>query len=277
MEPLMLIFILVFGVFAGGFGSMLGLGGGVFMMPFFILVLNIPAHQAVALSLLGVIASSNLAGSIYIRDRISNLKLAMVLETCTVTGGVLGVFIALAMPVNFVKILLGLVLIYASFMMIKGSRSEEILVQREGRLALSGEYYDDVEGRAVKYSAIRVKVGLFASMFAGAISGIVGVGGGVILMPIMKLVMKVPMKACAATNNFMVGVTAAASTIIYFNNGVVDLYMAIPTVLGIMIGAYVGTRLMVRTESALLRGLLGIVLSFSGILLLLSAGGILVW
>ncbi|MBM5805434.1 MAG: sulfite exporter TauE/SafE family protein [Candidatus Verstraetearchaeota archaeon] len=277
MDPLIITAILAFGAFAGLIGVMLGLGGGVFMIIFFILALNIPAHQAVALSLLAVIASSSMGGSVYVRDKMTNVKLAMVLETCTVTGAVLGVFLALAMPASYVQFILGVVLFYTSFMMLRGRRAVETPVVIKDRLTVSGEFYDDNRRQTVKYSAIRMKIGLFFSLIAGAISGIIGIGGGVIMVPIMNLLMKIPMKASAATSNFMVGVTAAASAFLYLNRGFVDLYMAVPSVLGIMIGAYIGTRLMVRAESAILRRMLSVVLVFFGIVLLLNAGGILVW
>jgi hypothetical protein len=277
MDPLILAAILSFGAFAGLIGTMLGLGGGVFMIIFFILALNIPVHQAVALSLLAVIASSSMGGSVYVREKMTNVKLAMVLETCTVPGAVLGVFLALAMPASYMQFILGAVLFYTSFMMLRGRRAVETPVVTKDRLTVSGEFYDDNRGQTVKYSSVRMKIGLFFSLIAGAISGIIGIGGGVIMVPIMNLVMKIPMKASAATSNFMVGVTAAASAFLYLNRGFVDLYMAVPSVLGIMIGAYIGTRLMVRAESAILRRMLGVVLVFFGFVLLLKAGGILVW
>jgi uncharacterized membrane protein YfcA len=277
MDPFIITAVLCFGAFSGLVGAMLGLGGGVFMIIFFILVLNIPAYQAVALSLLAVIASSSMGGSVYVRDKMTNVKLAMSLETCTVTGGVLGAFVALLMPVTFIMVILGCVLFYASFMMLRGKLSEDIKSVKDERLSICGEFYDTIKKCDVKYVTVRMKTGLFVSLIAGWISGIVGIGGGVIMVPIMNLIMKIPMKASAATSNFMVGVTAAASAFIYFNKGFVDLYMAVPTVIGIMIGAYIGTRVMVRLESLFLKRLLGIILIFFGFVLLLKAGGILVW
>jgi uncharacterized membrane protein YfcA len=276
MDPFIITAVLGFGAFAGLIGTMLGLGGGVFMIIFFILALNIPAHQAVALSLLAVIASSSMGGSVYVRDKMTNVKLAMSLETCTVMGAVLGAFIALLMSVIFIQVVLGCVLFYASFMMLR-ERFEDVTSVKDGRVSICGEFYDVMKKCDVKYATVRMKTGLSASLVAGAISGIVGVGGGIIMVPIMNLIMKIPMKASAATSNFMVGVTAAASAFIYFNKGLVDLYMAVPTVLGIMIGAYLGTRVMVRVESLFLRRLLGVVLTFFGFVLLLKAGGVLVW
>jgi len=99
----------------------------------------------------------------------------------------------------------------------------------------------------------------------------------VIMVPIMNLAMKIPMKAAAATSNFMVGVTAAASAFVYFNQGYVDIYMAVPSVLGIMVGAYAGTRVMGRMRSNMLRRMLGFILAFFALVLFMKAAGVLSW
>ncbi|HRR54748.1 MAG TPA: sulfite exporter TauE/SafE family protein, partial [Candidatus Methanomethylicus sp.] len=125
MDLPVIIATFAFGMFAGSIGTMLGLGGGVLMIIFFIIGLNLPAQQAVALSLLAVIASSSMGGSVYIRDKMTNLKLAMILETCTVTGAVIGALLAMMMPVSAIQLLLGAVLIYAAATMIKGVREAE--------------------------------------------------------------------------------------------------------------------------------------------------------
>jgi len=277
MDLLVIIATFAFGMFAGSIGTMLGLGGGVLMIIFFILGLNLPAQQAVALSLLAVIASSSMGGSVYIRDKMTNLKLAMILETCTVTGAVIGALLAMMMPVSAIQLLLGAVLIYAAATMIKGVREEEAPVISTKGLTVKGEYTDECTKTRVCYTVIRMKLGLFLSLIAGGISGMVGIGGGVIMVPIMNLAMKIPMKAAAATSNFMVGVTAAASAFIYFNQGYVDLYMAVPSVLGIMVGAYAGTRVMGRMRSNMLRRMLGLILAFFALVLFLKAAGVLSW
>jgi len=277
MDILVIIATFAFGMFAGSIGTMLGLGGGVLMIIFFILGLNLPAQQAVALSLLAVIASSSMGGSVYIRDKMTNLKLAMILETCTVTGAVIGALLAMMMPVSAIQILLGAVLVYAAATMIKGVREEEAPVLSAKGLTVKGEYTDECTKMRVCYTVIRMKLGLFLSLIAGGISGLVGIGGGVIMVPIMNLAMKIPMKAAAATSNFMVGVTAAASAFVYFNQGYVDIYMAVPSVLGIMVGAYAGTRVMGRMRSNMLRRMLGIILAFFALVLFLKAAGVLSW
>jgi uncharacterized membrane protein YfcA len=276
LDPsLVALAILMFGIFAGSLGAMLGLGGGVLMIIFLLLALNIPAHQAVALSLIAVIASSSMAGSVYIKDRMTNLRLAMVLEAFTVSGAVAGAFLALSLPVSAIQALLGCVLFYTSVTMFR-ERKEECF-ESSGSGFLQGEFYDERACATVKYEVKNLKLGAVASLIAGAVSGIVGIGGGVIKVPIMNIVMKIPIKAAAATSNFMVGVTAAASAVIYFQSGLVDLHLAAPTILGIMVGAYIGTRLLAKSKSVVLRRLLAVVLAFFGMILLLKAGGLLAW
>ncbi len=280
---LMALAILLFGIFAGSLGAMLGLGGGVLMIIFLLLALNLPAHQAVALSLIAVIASSSMAGSVYIKDRMTNLKLAMVLEVFTVSGAVAGAYLAIAMPVWVIQALLGCVLFYTSITMFrerKGGPSASDAGSRERAeesVLLAGEFYDVQSSATVSYGVKNLKIGTVTSFIAGAVSGMVGIGGGVIKVPIMNLVMKIPIKAAAATSNFMVGVTAAASAVIYFESGLIDLKLAAPTIMGIMIGAYIGTKLLARSRSTVVRRVLAVVLSFFGAVLLLKAGGILAW
>lgn len=277
MELFAFIAILLFGIFSGALGAMLGLGGGVLMIVFFILVLNMPAHQAVALSLLAVIASSSVGGSVYVKNHLTNIRLSLSLETFAVTGAISGAIIALIMPTIFTEILLGLVLAYAAFVMLKSPKSEVVVTERKGIIVPCAEYYDQSERRIVKYCPARMGIGYLISLFGGWISGVVGIGGGVIMMPVLNLVMKVPMRAAAATSNFMVGVTAAASAFVYFNRGYLELYATIPTVLGIMAGAYIGTVFLGRTRSLTLKRLLGGVLTFVAILLVLKALGVVSW
>jgi hypothetical protein len=277
MDFIPMVVILLFGVFAGGLGAMLGLGGGVLMVIFLILVMNIPPHQAVALSLLAVIASSSMGGSVYVKDKMTNVKLAMVLETCTVTGAVLGAYVALIMPLLFTELVLAIAILTSALLMIKSPRREVETACSAERTIVSGEFYDPRKKINVAYVPIRLKLGLIISLIAGSVSGIAGIGGGIIKVPIMNLLMKIPVKAAAATSNFMVGVTAAASVFVYISAGYVDLYMAVPTVLGIMVGAYIGTKILVRIESITVKRLLGAVLLFFGVVLLLKAGGIISW
>ncbi len=218
-----------------------------------------------------------MGGSVYVKDKMTNVKLAMVLETCTVTGAVLGAYVALIMPLLFTELVLAIAILTSALLMIKSPRREVETACSAERTIVSGEFYDPRKKINVAYVPIRLKLGLIISLIAGSVSGIAGIGGGIIKVPIMNLLMKIPVKAAAATSNFMVGVTAAASVFVYISAGYVDLYMAVPTVLGIMVGAYIGTKILVRIESITVKRLLGAVLLFFGVVLLLKAGGIISW
>lgn len=276
MEAFLYLAIFLFGIFAGGLGATLGLGGGILMILFFTLAINIPIHNAVALSLLAVIASSSMAGSVYVHDRMTNIRLAMVLETCTVTGAVLGAFLALVTPACVMEGVLAAVLLYAGLISLREPKSESCTLV-EDHLRIGGEYYDEAKKTTVRYSVFNLKIGLFASLLAGVVSGIIGIGGGIIKVPIMNLVMKIPIKASAATSNFMVGVTAAASAVVYFSKGMVILPLSVPTVTGVMIGAIIGTRLLYQSHPPYVRKLLGGALIFFSLVLFMKGGGILVW
>ncbi len=254
---------------------MLGLGGGVLMILFLILGLGTPVRQAVALSLLAVIASSCMGGSVYIRE-LTNLRLGLALEIFSVTGAVAGAYIAFMLPGTAIEVLLAAVLLYVSFMTFRRRRIADYTIQKE-RHSIEGEYFDKIANCTVRYCAVRVRAGMAASVVAGLVSGVVGIGGGVVKVPIMNYLMKVPVKVAAATSNFMVGITAAASALIYFNKGAVDLAMAVPVVTGVFIGAYIGIRLLGRTEQSRVRSLLSIVLGIFAVLLLMEAGGLITW
>jgi len=226
---------------------------------------------------LAVIASSSMGGSVYVRDRMTNVRLVMVLETCTVTGAVLGAYVALVLPILFTELVLAIAILTSALLMLKSPKSETVVLTKAEQIMLSGEYYDQRKKETVAYSPIRLKLGLPISLLAGSISGIAGIGGGIIKVPIMNLLMKVPVKAAAATSNFMVGVTAAASVFVYIIAGYVDLYAVVPIVVGIMIGAYLGTRILVWAESITIKRMLSAVLIFFAIVLLLRAGGVISW
>jgi len=266
-----LIYIFLFGILAGSIGSMVGIGGGFLMILFFTLVIKLPIRYAVALSLISIIASSSIATSFYLHEKMTNIRLAIVLETATCTGAILGAFIALIIPTSIIEGILGITLLYTGILLLLNPISHEVIIKPS---KLSGEYYDG--NNLVKYSVSRIKLGLFASLFAGMISGIVGIGGGIIKVPIMNLIMKIPIKAAAATSNFMVGLTASASAIVYFIKGMIDFQLAIPAVLGIIIGAMVGTHFLIYGKPLYLRRILGLILSLFSIIFILKALGVVI-
>ncbi len=249
---------------AGLFGALLGLGGGTILVPILTLALGIDIRYAIGASIVSVIATSSGAAASYLREGVTNIRVAMFLEVGTTTGAIVGAFIAgfVGGPVLFV--LFGIVLLYAAFTMYQRRNTELPVGVQMGPLAellrLGGSYYDASLNREVKYNVRGARWGLPLTFVAGAVSGLLGIGGGILKVPAMDLIMKIPFKVSSATSNLMIGVTAAASAGVYFIRGDVNPFIAAPVAMGVLIGATIGTRLMMQTRSTLIRRVFIIVL-----------------
>jgi hypothetical protein len=224
---------MVLGIAAGGAGSLTGIGGGLVITPVLTLLLGVPIHQAIATSLCCVIATSTGAAATYVEHRLADIRLGMTLELATTLGAITGSFVAGWLSREALAILFAILLTYAGSTMVRRSlKGREIEAAGQER-----------------YQAKRLPLGLAGSGAAGVVSGMLGVGGGVIKVPLMYLVMGVPFKVATATSNFMIGVTAAASAFIYYSRGDVRPLLTAPTAVGVFIGASLGAHLMRRTPS----------------------------
>jgi uncharacterized membrane protein YfcA len=275
VDFLVVLIALLAGAFAAGIaGSFLGIGGGVFLIPFMTLVLGVDIKVAIATSLIGVIATSSGAASVYVRDHLSNLRLGMFLEVATSAGAITGAFVAIFLDRNILYVVFGLTVLFAASRMT--GRDTPPAAARNGssgsrwvtRLGLSGSYRDR-EGESHAYAVARPGPGFGISAVAGALSGLLGVGGGFIKVPAMNVVMGVPMKPAVATSNFMIGVTAAASAFIYYARGLIDPSLAAMLVLGVFTGTRIGTRLMVKAQPHRLRLIFALFLGGLGVFMLL--------
>lgn len=235
MGPIWLKFaeLVVLGVFAGGVGALTGIGGGLIITPVLTLLLGIPIHQAIGTSLCCVIATSTGAAASYVEHRLADVRLGMTLELATTLGAVSGSLVAGALSREVLAILFAVLLTYAGATMLRRSFQAEL-----------GE-----PGEVEAYTVKRLPLGLLGSGLAGMVSGLLGVGGGPIKVPLMCLVMGVPFKVATATSNFMIGVTAAASAFIYYSRGDVQPILTAPTAVGVFLGAGLGSHLMRRTPS----------------------------
>lgn len=243
-----LIFIL--GLAVGGLGSLLGIGGGVMLVPLLIGVFGIPIKTAIGASIISVIATSSAAGAVYVGHGFSHTRLSMVMEIATTLGALAGGLTAVFLSPRWLQAIFGLVLVYVVWSMQRGKR-EELSPSPTGLLDTA--YVDPATGDEVHYGIHNLPAGLGASFIAGNVSGLLGIGGGIIKVPIMTLVMGMPMRAAIATSNFMIGVTAATSAVIYYQRGFIDPQIAIPTALGVLLGAQIGSRLGGRVRSATLK------------------------
>ncbi|MCL5736448.1 MAG: sulfite exporter TauE/SafE family protein [Actinobacteria bacterium] len=263
------------GFFAGTFGAMVGLGGGVFIVPVLTLFLGVPIHSAVAASLVAVVATSTTAAAAYVREDLANIRLGMTLETMTVTGALIGGLAGAALGKAVLSGIFGAVMIVVSVYMGLRQRTAgppQAMTGELGRLGAS--YFDRSLQREVRYRPHRLWTGMIVSFVAGNISGLLGVGGGFLKVPVMILGMKVPARAAVATSSFMIGVTACAGSIVYLAKGLVDPVVTVPVVLGVTAGAYIGSKLTLRVRSSILVTVLAAILFILSVQMILSATGI---
>jgi uncharacterized membrane protein YfcA len=242
--------------FAGLLGSLVGVGGGIIVVPLLSLFLGVDIHHAIAASIISVIATSCGAASSYVRSHVSNLRLGMLLEIATAAGALSGAFLAVVIASRWLFVLFGAVLVYTAFSMGRKPQARTAPLPTDAladRLKLHGAFFDPATKSEVVYRVARTKVGFAISYVAGIVSGLLGVGGGVIKVPVMNLAMGLPLKACTATSNFMIGVTAAASAAVYFTRGEVQPFIAAPVAVGVLLGAQSGAKVMGHLKSDWIR------------------------
>ncbi len=245
---------------AGTIGAMLGLGGGVFLVPFLALVFGLPMHQAIATSILAVIATSSAGAAMNVERQTVNLRLGMVLEIATVVGAILGGLTANILSGEILSRIFAALLLSVSFVMIwRTKHSGEMSTPVEDGV-FPASYNDEATGAVIHYSAKRVPAVLLVSLIAGNVSGLLGVGGGIFKVPAMNMLSGIPMKAATATSNFMIGVTAAASAFIYFAHGHLNPLIASPAVLGVLGGSFIGVRVNRRIRGTFLTWVFAVVL-----------------
>lgn len=272
---LQLLAFIVAGTAAGTLGSLVGLGGGIIIVPVLSLFLDVPIHHAVAASLVAVVATSSVSAIGYTRDDIANLRLGMTLETATTLGAIGGGLLASNLPREGLSALFAVFLVLnAGYLILHQSRQEHEPPSDADPGALGGRYHDPALAREVSYRVRRVPLGMAVSALAGAISGMLGIGGGPIKVPMMTGAMGVPMKAAAATSNFMIGVTACASAALYYGRGMVSPAVAVPVALGVAAGAFAGSRLARKVHGAHLSKILAAVLAVLAVQMSLAAAGI---
>jgi uncharacterized membrane protein YfcA len=272
------LLLLVGGAGAGLFGSLLGLGGGILIVPLLTLAFGLPLLTAVGISLIGVIVTSGAAAGVFLERRVANLRLGMTLELFTACGAMVGGLAAFLLPERLLESLFAALLVYVAFTMARRRETAEPIpnpevvpeVRLEGAGSRSLDPAADSRTRAFLeqlsgpgYRVRRLGFGVIGSVFAGVTSALLGIGGGLIKVPVMHVIMGVPLRVATATSNLMIGITASASAIIYLLRGGIDPYAAAPTAIGVFIGASVGSRIASRIDLRLLRGLFVAILLYT--------------
>jgi uncharacterized membrane protein YfcA len=278
--PAIFFLIETFGVSigAGAFGALLGLGGGVIIVPVLTLVLGIDIHYAIGASIVSVIATSSGAAAAYLRDGVTNIRVGMFLEMATTTGAIVGAFAAGYISGPGLSVLFGVLLLYSAYMMYHRRNAELPTGVEMGPLAnflhLGSSYYDTALNQQVDYNVRGARYGLPLMFIAGAVSGLLGIGSGILKVPAMDIAMKLPLKVSTATSNLMIGVTAAASAGVYFVRGDMNPFIVAPVAMGVLIGAMLGTRVMMRARSTLIRRVFIVVMVFVAAQMLIKGLGI---
>ncbi|MBR1733097.1 MAG: sulfite exporter TauE/SafE family protein [Alloprevotella sp.] len=255
MTVLSFTLILLLGAYCAGLlGSLTGLGGGVVVIPLLTLLFGVDFHYAVGAALVSSIATSSGSGSAYVREGITNVRLGMFLEIATTIGAVTGAFVAVWLNSSAIAVLFGFVLLLTAAMQQRRKSDHDGVAGSAAarRLRLFGTW-PQRDGTLKPYELRNVGGGFGVMYVAGILSGILGIGSGVLKVIAMDGLMKVPFKVSTTTSNFMMGVTACASAVVYVQRGNIEPGIACPVLIGVLFGALTGARLLKRLDVRLLR------------------------
>jgi uncharacterized protein len=247
---------------AGFLGALTGLGGGVVITPALTLLLGVDIRYAIGASLVSVIATSSGAAAAYVREGYSNIRIGMFLEIATTIGAVLGAYLSGKIPTSVLSVIFGLVLLHAAWQSARHRERDSSGGPPDplaSRLKLDGSY-PTPQGRE-PYRVSRVKTGLGLMWIAGTVSGLLGIGSGALKVIAMDTAMRIPFKVSTTTSNFMIGVTAAASAGIYLRRGWVNPDLAMPVMLGVLLGSTIGAKELAGASTRVLRWVFGVVVA----------------
>ena len=256
------------GALAAGFlGSLTGLGGGVVIVPLLTLGFGVDIRYAIGASLISVIGTSSGAAAAYVKEGFSNIRIGMLLEIATASGALAGAFLASRISTWLIGLIFGLVLLYSAYLSTRGHHDDPCKDAPENRLVsclkLNGTY-PTAEGLQ-RYCVVRVPLGFALMWIAGVLSGLLGIGSGALKVIAMDQAMRIPFKVSTTTSNFMIGVTAAASAGVYLSRGYIDPALSMPVVLGVLLGALLGSRYLMTARTRVLRLLFGAVIVLLGV------------
>ena len=261
------------GAIAGGLGIVLGLGGGIFLVPFLTLALGFPLKSAAAISLTTVIATSSAVAAARAGNQLMNLRLGMLLEVATVAGGLLGGITAQMVAESTLQRMFGLVAIAVAAVMLQRVNTRNVILDDQadpGRLGR--RFYEAESGGMVTYRIKRVPLALVASFLAGNLSSLLGIGGGIIKVPVLNAWCGMPLRAAAATSALMIGVTATGGAIIYYGRGDLQPLAAAPAVLGVQLGSWTALHVAHRASAKWLKLLMAALLVVVAVLMFARSG-----
>jgi len=266
--PALALIIFVAGVLSGVLGAVLGLGGGIFLVPFLNLVLKFPLTAAAAISLTTVIATSSSVSAGRAGKQLINMRLGMLLEVATAAGSVLGGLTALVLRQSVLQRTFGVVAAAVAVIMLTRLQRRNVILDPDADPGvLGGRYYEQESQAMVSYRVRRLPLAITASFLAGNISSLLGIGGGIIKVPVLNAWCGVPLRAAAATSAFMIGVTATAGAMIYYGHGQLVPSLAAAAVLGVQLGSWGGMRIAQHAPASWLKLMMAAVLTIVSIMM----------
>ncbi|MGY3782248.1 sulfite exporter TauE/SafE family protein [Gemella taiwanensis] len=279
-----IIQFMLIAVLAGFLGSLVGLGGGIIITPALTILFGIDIKYAIGASIVAVIATSSGSAIAFVKDHISNMRVGMFLEVFTTAGGVVGALMAGIFSSKLLYIFFSLILLNSFYGMLKKTglitklkKEEEKVVNDKyaDRYKLNSTYYDKATGKTIAYNVTNVPQGSLVMFGAGFASGLLGIGSGAFKVVALDSYMKLPIKVSTATSNFMMGVTATASALIYFFNGTINPAIAAPIAIGTLIGSRTGAKVMQRLDAKYIRYIFLPILLFTIVNMFLKGVGVL--
>ncbi|GEN76447.1 sulfite exporter TauE/SafE family protein [Chryseobacterium hagamense] len=257
------IIILFLGAISAGLlGSLTGLGGGVIIIPLLTLGFGVPMHYAIGASLISVIGTSSGAAVAFVKEGFTNMRIGMFLEIATTAGAIVGALVSGMLNPNTIGIIFASILLLTVILNLKGKPDHQEPVIKgslEERLKLYGTFPD--KGILKSYSARNTVPGFFMMMFAGAMSGLLGIGSGALKVLAMDNMMRLPFKVSTTTSNFMIGVTAVASSLIYFQRGEIIPVIVAPVLVGVVVGSFIGSKTLMVSKTKKLKTFFAIVIT----------------
>jgi uncharacterized membrane protein YfcA len=289
MELTVTILCLLFaaGLTAGLVGSMLGVGGGIIIVPVLTLALKLPIQIAIGSSLVAIVANSCTAAGAYLKTRLVNIKLGLLLVTTTIPGAIVGALLMSWVDSPILGVLFAILLLYVSYSMIfrqpiftEGITTRNAKPRDDDTSSCifnhsDNLYYDLNQNQMVSYGISRIPLGMTSGFFAGILSSMLGIGGGIVKVPVMHSIMGVPIKVAIGTSNFMIALTTAAGALIYYHNGYVHASTVAPLILGVVVGALLGSSLAQKSQAMWLRRGFGILIFITAVSMFLRTANVI--
>ncbi len=244
---------------AGAFGAVLGIGGGLFIIPSLTLFLGVDLKTAIATSIVAIIATSVGGGNVYLRSQVADMRLGLLLALATVPGAIVGALLTTFISARVLAAVFAAVLAATAYRLLSTARapnaSPDVESDTSTPALVEGAYFEASKGEVIRYRVHHLGPGIAISCLAGLISGLLGVGGGIIQVPVMTLLMRVPIKVATTTSTYVIGITGMAGAFVYYNHrpSFVDPSLAVPVTIGVFLGASVGSRILRRVSQTALR------------------------